>query len=203
MFQTRNSYRRERIDLFLETRIEGLDPAGHTVALPSGERLRYDRLLLATGTRAAPLGLPGATLAGVVPLDTLTGLVGVRHSLKNIRHAVFLGEGLVGLTMAESLLARGIKVTQLVRGERFWPEVLDETTSGLVQAILEDHGVAVRRHTQANAIVGAGEVAIGVETAQGETLAADLVGGTAEILETRPIRHLQHKQSPLNESLEN
>jgi len=81
----------------------------------------------------------------------------------------------VGLTLAESLLALGVHVTQLVRGERFWPEMLDEHTGGLLEGLLEDAGVTLRPGTEARAILGAGGRAIGVETAAGETLRADLV----------------------------
>ena len=174
IFQSRNTYRREHIDLFLMTRVERIDPAAHEIVLSNGERIRYDRLLVATGTRAAPFNLPGADLEGVVTFDTLTQAQEVKRLLPNVREAAILGEGIVGLTLTESLLATGIGVTQLVRGERFWPEMLDEHTSGLVQNMLENAGVTVRLETEARAILGAGARVIGVETAIGETMQAEL-----------------------------
>ena len=174
IFQSRNSYRRDRIDLLMMTRVERIDPAAHEVVLFNGERIRYDRLLVATGTHAVPLGIPGADLEGVVTFDTLPQAQEVKRLLRDVRDAAILGEGIVGLTLAESLLATGVHVTQLVRGERFWPEMLDEHTSGLVQDMLEAAGATLRYETEAHAIIGAGDRVIGIETAIGETLRAEL-----------------------------
>ena len=175
IFQGRNTYRRERIDLFLATRIVRVAPEAHEVVFASGQRVNYSRLLVATGTEAVPLDLPGAELDGVVRFDTLRGAVEVREALKDVRRAVILDAGLVGLTLAQSLVGCGIEVTQLVDGPRYWPEMLDEKASRLVEDLLEKNGIAVRRHTAARAIIGAGRRAIGVETASGDLLGAELV----------------------------
>ena len=175
IFQGRNAYRRERIDLVLATRIVRVAPEAHEVVFASGQRVNYSRLLVATGTEAAPLDLPGADLEGVVRFDTLHGAVKVREALKDVRRAVILDAGLVGLTLAQSLVGCGIEVTQLVDGPSYWPEMLDEKASRLVEDLLEKNGIAVRRHTAARAIIGAGGRAIGVETAGGDLLGAELV----------------------------
>ena len=175
IFQSRNSYRRERIDLFLMTPMERVEPDAHELVLASGQRVHYDRLLIATGTQAVPFDIPGTDLGGVVTFDTLTQAQEVRRILPDVRRAAVLGEGIVGLTLTESLASRGIGVTQLLRGERFWPEMLDDETSRLVEELLEDSGVVLRHRTAARAILGAGRRAIGVETDTGETIAAELV----------------------------
>jgi nitrite reductase (NADH) large subunit len=175
LFESRNSYRRERIDLFLMTRIERLLPASHEVVFASGQHVRYDRLLIATGSRAVPFEIPGISLGGVAAFDTLSDVQEARRFLPDARRAVILGEGVIGLTIAQSLADRGLRVTQLVRGERFWPEMLDETASGMLEAILEGNGVALARNTEPRAILGAGDRAIGIETTAGETIPADLV----------------------------
>ena len=128
IFQSRNAYRRERIDLFLMTEIASVDPPDHAVAFASGQRVRYDRLLIATGTRAVPFGIPGLDLEGVTTFDTLTQAREVHGTVNDVRQAAILDEGIIGLTLAESLAGRSIQVTQLVGGERFWPEMLDEQT---------------------------------------------------------------------------
>jgi len=175
IFQSRNTYRRERIDLFLMTRITAVDPAAHEVVFASGERVRYDRLLVATGTDAVPLDIPGAALDGVVQFDTLRGAVAVRRALDQVRRAVVLEAGLVGLKLAESLADRGVGVTQLISGDRYWPEMLDEAASQSVEAMMEDAGIALRRNADARAIIGTGGSCIGVETADGKLLGAELV----------------------------
>jgi NAD(P)H-nitrite reductase large subunit len=175
VFQSRNTYRRERIDLFLETRVERIDPAEHEVIFSSGQRVRYDRLLLATGTEAVPMDIPGTDLPGVVTFDTLTQAQEVKRLMEGVRQVAILGEGLVGLTLAESLVSRGVAVQQLVRGERFWPEMLDEHTGAMLESLLEENNVVLRRNTRPRSIIGAGGRVIGVETEAGEPLAAQLV----------------------------
>ncbi len=181
VFQSRNAYRRERIDLFLGTRVERVDPGAHEVILASptgrmaGQGVRYDRLLIATGTRAVPFDIPGMDLRGVAALDTLEQAQAIKPFLGEVRQAAILGEGIIGLALAESLLGRGLRVTQLLRGERFWPEMLDEHTAALVERAMENAGVALRRHAAPRAIIGAGNRAIGVETTAGEMVPAELV----------------------------
>jgi len=175
IFQSRNAYRRERIDLFLITRITGLDPDGHEVAFASSPPVRYDRLLLATGTRAVVPSIPGLDLAGVATFDTLTEASALRASLRAVERAVILHEGIIGLSLAESLLARGVAVTQLVPGERFWPDMLDETAGRRVEAILEDAGVRLARGAAPRRVTGTAGRCAGVETTDGRTLPADLV----------------------------
>jgi NAD(P)H-nitrite reductase large subunit len=175
IFQSRNAYRRERIDLFLMTRIERIDPAAHEVVFATGQRVRYDRLLIATGTRAMPCEIAGTDLDGVATFDTLHQVQETKPFLETARQAAILGEGVIGLTLAESLIARGLRVVQMIRGPRFWPEMLDERTSALVEDVLEDAGVTLRRQAEPRSIIGAGHRAIGVEVADGEPIAADLV----------------------------
>ena len=64
-------YRDNRIDLLLGKRVDALDLASGRVTLASGDRLAFDRLALATGTRPRPLPVPGADLAGVLFLRSL------------------------------------------------------------------------------------------------------------------------------------
>ena len=172
--QSRNAYRRERIDLFLMTRVVRVEPPAHEVVLDSGQRVQYDRLLIATGTRAVPLAIPGSELEGVVTVDTLAAAIALERVLAAASRVVVLDEGVIGLRLAEALASRGLEVTLLAAGERLWPTMLDASASALVEAILKDSGVAIRRGA-ARAIVGAGSRAIGVETAEGEVLAAEAV----------------------------
>jgi|WetSurMetagenome_2_1015567.scaffolds.fasta_scaffold63486_2 NAD(P)H-nitrite reductase large subunit len=175
VFQSRNTYRRERIDLFLETRVERILPAEHEALFSSGQRVRYDRLLVATGTRAVVPEIPGTDLDGVVTFDTLLQAVETKRLLESARHVAILGEGIVGLTLAESLAGRGIEVNQLIPGDRFWPEMLDPHTSALLEALLEENHITLRRGTSAKAVVGAAGRAIGVDVGGGTTLPAELV----------------------------
>jgi len=173
--QSRNAYRRERINPFLMTRVVRVDPDVHEVFLDSGQRVRYDRLLVATGTRAVPLDIPGADLQGIVAIDNLAAAVQAERALARRPRAVVLDDGVIGLRLAEGLVARDADVTILARGERVSAGLLDEGAAAIVETFLEGAGVTVRRGTAARGIVGAGGRAIAVETAEGDILPAELV----------------------------
>jgi len=175
IFQSRNAYRRERIDLFLMTEVARVEPVSHEVVFATGQRVRYDRLLVATGTRAAMPDIPGVALEGVATFDTLSAAQEVKGLLDSARRAVITAEGVIGVNLAAVLAKRGIQVTQLAANDRFWPQMLDETTSGLVETVLEENGVVVRRGAPVRSIIGSDGRAAGVEIASGEMLPAELV----------------------------
>jgi NAD(P)H-nitrite reductase large subunit len=175
VFQSRNAYRRERIDLFLMTEITAVHAGAHTVTFASGPPVQYDRLLLATGTRAVLPAIPGRDLPGVATFDTLTEAVELRSSLRGVERAVILHEGIIGLSLAESLVGRGVEVTQLMPGDRFWPDLLDEAASQRLETVLEEHGVVLCRGAVPRAVTGTAGRCASVATDDGRTFPADLV----------------------------
>lgn len=101
-----------------------LHKVGHALACPSllfddGTQLTFDRLILATGARAATLSIPGAGLAGVHALRNLEDLDQIEKLAAPGRRAVVLGGGNVGLQTCEALLARGLTVTVVVKSPIF------------------------------------------------------------------------------------
>src|SRR5262249_60686166 len=71
-------YREQRIELTLGTRATALDAGKKVVALESGERVAYDRLLVATGGRNRTVSVPGAQLGGIFQLRTVGGCDRIR-----------------------------------------------------------------------------------------------------------------------------
>ena len=67
-------YRDHHIELQLGTEVSAIDPAAHTVSLPDGSTVRYDKLLLATGSQPRRPPIPGADADGVHYLRTLDDL---------------------------------------------------------------------------------------------------------------------------------
>ena len=84
------------------------------------EALKYDQLILATGSQPNKFGWPGQDLEGVQGLFSYQDLELMEKNTKGIKKAVILGGGLIGVEMAEMLLSRNIEVTYLIREEFFW-----------------------------------------------------------------------------------
>ena len=160
---------------FVRGQVREVNPAQKTVTLESGFELHYDALLLATGSQAIPMKVPGANLRGVHKLDHLEDARAILASAKRARHAVVTGGGVTALELVEGLKARGLRVSFVFRNERYWPNVLDATESRLVEAALEREGVEIYRKTSVVEILSKGQQVAAVRLANGQTLKADLV----------------------------
>ena len=108
------------------------------------EYLRYDNLVLATGSRPILPALPGVELDGVLPLKTMDDAERIDRLAATARHAVVVGAGLIGLEMAEALRARGLSVTLLELQEQVLPGVVDADLAGLAARELGKNGVELR-----------------------------------------------------------
>jgi len=176
ILESRNFYRRERLNLFLQSPVLGLDTVNQEVILSGGERVHYDRLLLAMGCAPEPLPVPGGGLQGVFSLRTLADAQAIRQWMHKHHKAVVLGEGLVSLQMAECLARTGADVSYMLLGEHFWPEVFDPTTSGIVAELLAGAGVRILPRVKVARILDRRGAVAGVELEGGTVVPCDTVG---------------------------
>lgn len=131
---------RRRIDLRLETSVVSIDLMAKEVVIENGGRLRFDRLVFALGARPIIPPIPGIDDPRVVTVRRLDDAIALRARLGEVRRAVVVGAGYVGLEMAESLCEIGIRVTVADR----LPRVMS-TLDVDVAAIVEQE---VRRHAE-------------------------------------------------------
>lgn len=174
---------------WVQARAIALDPSAHRLTLADGRTLPYDRLLLATGARAVHPEFPGSTLSGVMTLDNLADARQlVRHARRGMR-AVVVGGGITALELAEGLHARGCHVHYLLRGARYWSNVLDAEESQLVETRLRKDGITIHHETQVRQAIGARGQLSAVETEAGERIPCQLL---AVAIGTRPQLDLVH-----------
>jgi len=145
------------------------------LVLDDGTRLPFDRLLLATGSRAAIPDVEGIDTPGVSPLKTMADALRICEQLPGARHAVILGGGLICLLVVRALLKAGLSVAIAVSSDRLLTRMLDEEASALLQDRLAEAGVRILTRTDAARIVGRDGQVRSVVTAAGEVLPADVV----------------------------
>ena len=156
-------------------RVRSVEPNEHRIALQNGEKLTYDRLLVATGAFAARIDAPGSDLEGVIKLDNLDDARHIVKLARRGRSAVVVGGGITALEIVEGLVAHGMRAHYLLRGDRYWSNVLDETESKIVEHRLREHGVQIHYHTElAEVIEKRGRVG-GVRTKDGQHIPCDLL----------------------------
>ncbi|MCG2784491.1 MAG: FAD-dependent oxidoreductase [Anaerolineae bacterium] len=149
-------------------------PDEKKVELDTSARLPYDRLLIATGAQAIALKIPGAGLIGVHKLDHLSDARALLANAKRGRTALVTGGGITALELAEGLATRGGKVHYVMRSERYWPNVLDEIESRLIESLLAREGIHLYHKNEVIEILGKNGKVVGARLADGRSLRADL-----------------------------
>ena len=160
---------------FITASVQRILPAEKTILLDTSVRLPYDRLLIATGSQALPLKIPGADLNGVHKLDHLTDARALLSSAKRRRTALVTGGGITALELAEGLAARGVNVHYILRSERYWPNVLDEVESRIIEKRLHHEGIQIHHKSEIAEITGKNGRMIGARLTDGSYLHADLL----------------------------
>ena len=168
-------YRDNRIDLLLGKRVDALDLASGRVTLASGDRLAFDRLALATGTRPRPLPVPGADLAGVLFLRSLADADRLRPRLEAATSIVIIGGGFIGLEFASVAATLGKPVTVIEAQDRLLARGVSSQMAAFLTEIHRSRGVVLRLGTSVRALHGESGRVRAVECGDGQRLDADLV----------------------------
>jgi 3-phenylpropionate/trans-cinnamate dioxygenase ferredoxin reductase subunit len=167
------------IELMLGRRGTMLDADTHTVTLDGVEELRFDKLLLATGSRVRTLRVPGHDLHHVSYLRTIDEADALRALLQGgTRKVVVVGAGWIGLEVAAAARGHGAQVTVVEMDTLPLRRVLGDEVATLYRDLHAAHGVEFRFGVQAASFQGEGGELAGVVLSDGSELPADhaLVG---------------------------
>jgi NAD(P)H-nitrite reductase large subunit len=149
--------------------------ADHTLELEDQSTAQYDRLLIAMGAQAMPLGVPGADLEGVLKLDHMSDAKLILKHARRGKTAVVVGGGITALELVEGLRARGMKVHYLLRGDRYWSNVLDEHESRIIEHRLQEESVTLHYQAEISEVTGRNGKVDGIRLRNGQLLKCNLV----------------------------
>jgi len=171
-------YAEHKIELILNVKVTTIDRAAKTVGLADGKSVAYDHLILALGSRARPLPIPGADLAGVLFLRSAADAETLKAAIGPGKRLAVIGGGYIGLEAAASGRALGASVVVLEREPRLLARVACKELSDFFQAYHEARGVTFELGAQAVAFEGADGKLTGVKLADGRVIPCDeaLVG---------------------------
>jgi nitrite reductase (NADH) large subunit len=167
-------YKDQRIDLKLNTRIQGADPGKKAVMTQDNQEIPYDRLLVATGSRSFIPPMKGADKKGVFALRTIQDAREIVAWAKKIQKVVLIGGGLLGLETGNALRKVGKNLAVVEFFPRLLPRQLDVAGAGRLQTIMEGMGFAFRLGAKTQEIKGEDRVN-GVLLEGGEVLPAEMV----------------------------
>jgi phenylglyoxylate dehydrogenase epsilon subunit len=172
--RSEESFRELKVSFKPGVKVVAVEADNHRVVLGSGEILEYEKLLLATG--AAPKVPPVEGLQGTSyhVLRTLEDAMKLRAASREAKTAVILGGGLIGLHAAESLAARGLKVTVVEALSRLLSGYFEEEAASLICGAFRDKGIEILTLEQVLSASEAGRGCL-LNLASGKTLSADLI----------------------------
>jgi 3-phenylpropionate/trans-cinnamate dioxygenase ferredoxin reductase component len=152
-------YEQHDIELRTGTRVERIDAAAHEVELAGGERLTYDRMLLATGAEPRRLQLPGSDLDGVHYLRDLADADALAARLATgSGRVVVIGGGWIGAEVAASARTKGLDVALVEMAQVPLERVLGRELGEIYAGIHRDHGVELHLGASLEAFEGEGRV---------------------------------------------
>jgi 3-phenylpropionate/trans-cinnamate dioxygenase ferredoxin reductase subunit len=134
-------YEEHDVELLLGSSVSVIDTAARTITLGSGQEMRYQKLLIATGGRNRRLNVPGADLPGIHHLRTIDECEAIKGEAIAGRHAVVVGMSFIGSEVAASLTQLGVHVTAIFPGRFPLERVLGREIGALMDAIHRENGV--------------------------------------------------------------
>ena len=167
-------YADDNIDVRLDTRIDAVDRINRRVVTADGEHLGYDKLILALGSRARTMTVPGSDLEGIHYLRGISDVDGISAALAPGKSIVIVGAGYIGLEVAAVCRQLGLEVTVIEMADRVMSRVVSPQISAFFREQHLRHGVDLRLGAGLEAFAGDGRVAAAV-TSDGDAIEADLV----------------------------
>jgi NAD(P)H-dependent nitrite reductase small subunit len=154
--------------------VVSIDRRRRLVKSSRGVEVRYDRLLLATGSVPIVLPIPGANLPGVITFRDLEDVEVMVKAAARGRRAVVIGGGLLGLEAANGLRLRGMGVTVVHLLDTLMERQLDSSAAALLRASLMSRGIAFKMPAQTTELLGDERIRA-VRFKDGSEIPADLV----------------------------
>jgi len=161
------------IELRLGMSVTNIDPAEHKVTFGDGDQMHYAHLILATGSRARRIPLPGIELANVLELRTAADADKLKAVLGPGKKLAVVGGGYIGLEAAASARALGAKVTIIELMPRVLARVACEILSNFFQDFHRSQGVTIELGAGVQALEGANGTITGVHLADGRVIPCD------------------------------
>ncbi|NBG64810.1 NAD(P)/FAD-dependent oxidoreductase [Acidiluteibacter ferrifornacis] len=174
-------WEKNRIDLIFGW-VEKVDASASELKLADGSIVKYDELIIATGSVPNKFGWKGQDLIGVQGLYSWQDLELLEENVKRTERAVIVGGGLIGVELAEMLKTRNIEVTFLVREGRFWGGILPKEEGQLISDHIQSNGVNIEFNTELEEVIddGKGQVKA-IKTKDGRIIQCELLGLTVGV----------------------
>ena len=188
-------YQENGITLHAGARVTEIDRNSRTVLAANGVKAKYDKLLIATGSRAFIPPMKGSTVAGgelrpgVFAFRTIDDCTGIEQMAKNSKRAAVIGGGLLGLEAARGLMNHGCEVHVIHLGKHLMDAQLDSTGGAILATTMQKMGINIHLQKSTTEILGDDAAVTGLAFKDGTTLDCDMVVISAGIKPNAEIGH--------------
>lgn len=213
--EEQGTYLRKDADYFKSRNIDvvigrasSVDASSRTVQIEGGDKVRYDSMLVATGSTPVKPPVDGIDHERVTNCWTLEDARRISAGIRKGAPVVLIGAGFIGCIILEALVSAGADLTVIEMGDRMVPRMLDQKCGSLLERWCKQKGVKVMTSTTVDAIEDRGDSGVVVKTSSGEEIEAELVisaagvkpnagflDGSGVALEDGGIRIDEHMQS--------
>ena len=166
-------YNSKNIAVNLNTKVKEIDPEKNTISTESAETHKYDNLVIATGSRARELRIPGSELNGIHYLRSLRDVDSIRTEMRTAKEICIVGGGYIGLEVAAVASVLGLKVTVLEMESRILKRVTTAKMSEFYHALHTKKGVNIVCGAQVKSFEG--ESTVSSIVTEEKTFKSDLV----------------------------
>ena len=169
-------FEKNGIERLCGTAVSAIDPAGQFITLADGRVLPFGHLILATGSVARRLNVPGGDLAGIHQLRTRADAQALRDAFADARRAVIIGAGFIGLEFAAVAAARGVETTVIEASDAILKRALSRPMAEYLHERHRAEGVTFRFQETVESFIPAEDGRVdAVRTASGDEIPADIV----------------------------
>jgi nitrite reductase (NADH) large subunit len=171
---TKEWYQSKEIWTHLEEGVSEVNAPQKKVTSQKGKTYDYDLLLMATGGNAFLPPIKGIEKKGVFTLRTMNDAIGMKEFSGEVKQAILIGGGLVGLETGGALLRRGIKVSVVEHNPRILPRQMDPEGAKILQGKMESMGFSFFLNADSEEILGK-ETVEGLRLKDGRTVEGQMI----------------------------
>ncbi|MDD4678568.1 MAG: FAD-dependent oxidoreductase [Tissierellia bacterium] len=167
-------FKENNINLYLNKEVSGIDIENKKIVLTDNSEIGFTKLIIASGAECTVPPIGGNDKKGVFTLRYIKDCVEIREYVKDKKYAAVIGGGVLGIETASELSSMGLEVTVIEMAERILPIHLDSQASLILEKLIKNAGIKIKKGALAKEIVGDDEAA-GVLLEDGELIKADIV----------------------------
>lgn len=147
-------YEKKKVDIIYNKKVNKIFPEDSFVLVESGEKIFYNKLLIAAGAIPKIPNIPGIDKEGVFSFRNLNDLERILSKIKTAEKAFVLGGGNIGLQAACGLKSYGIDTTVVVSSSYLLSQLADETAGEIYKDLFEKNGISIKTNSNVTEISG-------------------------------------------------